>query len=154
MQSPFKDAAHLARVAVLFVIAIAAFLLVQRAVVPSDFGRYGPFRAGALNDVRAKPLRYAGQESCHGCHGDQLKARASGRHALIACEACHGPLARHADDPTAMKPAKPNSVALCARCHEAIAGKPKFLPQVDTKEHSVGVECNACHNPHQPKPKI
>ena len=59
-----------------------------------------------------------------------------------------------AADFNAMKPTKPDPGTLCARCHEAIAGKPKTFPQVDTKEHSSGVECKACHDPHQPKPKV
>ena len=54
----------------------------------------------------------------------------------MACEACHGPLATHANDPSALKPTLPNVADLCRRCHEKDAAKPKKFPQVVTAEHS------------------
>jgi hypothetical protein len=69
----------------------------------------------------------------------------------VACEACHGPLARHAADPLSLKPARPDPIALCGRCHEADPAKPKNFPQVATKDHSGGEACGSCHQPHRPK---
>jgi protein-arginine kinase activator protein McsA len=39
---------------------------------------------------------------------------------------------------------------LCARCHAKDTAKPKTFPQVITAEHSGGVVCNTCHQPHNP----
>ena len=40
--------------------------------------------------------------------------------------------------------------ALCRRCHEKDAAKPKGFPQVETVAHSQGMPCNTCHQPHSP----
>jgi hypothetical protein len=68
----------------------------------------------------------------------------------VNCEACHGPLAKHADDPSSVKPAKLDTAVLCARCHEANAAKPKSFPQVASADHSTGLPCDTCHQPHSP----
>ena len=62
-----------------------------------------------------------------------------GKHAHVNCEACHGPLAKHADDPARSTPAKLDTAVFCARCHTASAAKPKGFPQVDPADHSSGV---------------
>jgi hypothetical protein len=84
------------------------------------------------------------------CHDDEGKARAAGKHAHVACEACHGALAQHADDPAAHVPKLPEVANLCRRCHEQDAAKPKNFPQVATAAHSGGMACNNCHQPHNP----
>jgi predicted CXXCH cytochrome family protein len=119
-------------------------------VVPKDFGKYGHYRAGALDAAAAKPVSYAGQEACAMCHEEQVSARSGGRHAGIACESCHGPLAAHANDPTSLTPKRPDSGVLCVRCHEKDAAKPKAFPQVATAGHFTGEACHTCHKPHNP----
>jgi hypothetical protein len=126
------------------------FLGVRAAVIPKDFGKYGHYRPAALDLVRSRPIAYAGQETCVMCHDDQAKVRASGKHAHVSCEACHGPLAKHADDPEANVPKLPEVADLCRRCHEKDAAKPKSFRQVVTAEHSGGMACNSCHVPHNP----
>jgi hypothetical protein len=79
-----------------------------------------------------------------------LDKKKDGKHAHVNCEACHGPLAMHADDPGSVKPNKLDTAILCARCHEANAAKPKGFPQVASAEHSTGVACDTCHHPHSP----
>jgi cytochrome c556 len=49
-----------------------------------------------------------------------------------------------------VKPDKLDTAVLCARCHEANAAKPRNFPQVDTEEHSTGLPCDTCHQPHRP----
>ena len=70
------------------------------------------------------------------CHDNKAKVRAAGRHAHVACEAFHGPLATHADDPGRQCPKLPEVADLCRRCREKDAAKPKKFPQVVTVEHS------------------
>jgi len=95
-------------------------------------------------------LTFAGQAQCVECHDEEAKLRAAGKHARVACEACHGPQAAHAGDFVNVKPQLPDVAKLCARCHEQDAAKPKTFPQVVTAEHSGGVVCNTCHQPHNP----
>ena len=47
--------------------------------------------------------------------------------------------------PTAGDPLK-----LCVKCHEKIAGRPDYMPQIEVDSHSKGQSCTACHNPHSP----
>lgn len=145
-----KDAGHLLRFAGLFVIAFLVFWVIRGYVVPKSFGEYGHYRGAALSDIAAHPAKYAGHETCEMCHTDIADTKTKGAHAHVNCEACHGALAIHANDPTAMTPALPDTTVLCARCHTASAAKPKDFPQVDPEDHSGGAPCKTCHNPHSP----
>ena len=151
MRQLFRDSGHLIRPAVVLLAALGLFLVVRTAFIPKAFGKYGHFSPAALDAIRQRPISYAGQDTCVLCHEDEAKERAAGKHAHVACEACHGPLAaQHADDPAAHKPELPDVANLCRRCHEKDAAKPKGFPQVVTAEHSGGVACNTCHQPHNP----
>src|SRR4051794_15144214 len=97
-----------------------------------------------------RPVSFAGQAECVMCHDSQAEVRKAGRHARVACEACHGALAQHASDPGGIKPQLPDVANLCRRCHEKDSAKPKGFPQVVTAEHSSGMLCNTCHTPHNP----
>ena len=147
-----RDSGHLIRPALVLLAVLGLFLVVRAAVVPKGFGKYGHYRPAALDLVRSRPISYAGQDTCVLCHEDQAKVRAAGRHAHVACESCHGPQAAHAqaDDPSSLKPKLPDVAGLCRRCHEQDAAKPKGFPQVHTAEHSGGMLCNSCHQPHNP----
>jgi cytochrome c553 len=146
-----KEAAHLIRVAVILIAGVGVFAVARQSIVPTGFGQYGHFRAAALSDNRSKPQVYAGRATCALCHEEVANVLKASRHAAIGCEACHGPQFRHSDDPSAQKPVLPDTLTLCARCHEKNLARPKFVPQVDVREHSGGEPCKACHQPHSPK---
>ncbi len=146
-----KEAGHILRLAALFAIACAAFLVVRQQIVPSGFGKYGHYREGALADNRAHPITYAGRETCAMCHDEALTALGKGKHAGVGCEACHGPQSAHAAGGGQPKPQLPVALQLCVVCHEANSSKPKGFPQVVSKQHYEGGDCKACHQPHQPK---
>ena len=146
----FKDAGHLFRLAAVFLIGLLVFLVVRSALVPKSFGQYGHFRGSTLTDLAARPVNFAGHQACESCHSDVLEKKKGGRHARVNCEACHGPLAKHADDPTSVTPEKLDTAVLCVRCHEANAAKPKPFPQVVAADHSNGLACDTCHQPHSP----
>ncbi len=148
--SKFKDAEHLVRLAVAFVVVAAVFLLVRTYFIPKSFGQYGHYRGAALAELADKPLYYAGHQTCETCHSDVLELKKAGKHVGVNCESCHGPLARHADDPASVVPQLPDTAVLCARCHETNLAKPKNFPQVASAEHSGGVVCKTCHQPHSP----
>ena len=146
----FKDVEHLVRLAALFLVAILVFGVARAALVPKGFGTLGHFRAGAIDDIRAKTPEYAGQQACAECHTDVVELRAQARHKGIACESCHGPLGRHAADPGAMTPKLPVARPLCVHCHAANTGKSKRYPTVDVKDHAGDESCITCHKPHNP----
>lgn len=145
----FKDTGHLFRFAALFVLAFLAFLAIRGSVVPKTFGKLGHYRAAAIDEIAALPVHYAGHETCETCHSDKADMKKAGKHASVNCEACHGAQSKHAEDPTVL-PAKLDTATLCVRCHAASAARPKKFPQVNAEEHSNGVPCETCHQPHSP----
>jgi hypothetical protein len=151
MQKLFRDSGHLIRPAIVILVGLALFIALRGAVIPKAFGQYGHYRPGALDLVKQRPLAYAGQAQCANCHDEEAKVRAEGKHARVACEGCHGPLAKHADDPGSVIPKLPDVATLCVRCHEKDAAKPPTFPQVASADHSGGMVCNTCHKPHNPK---
>ncbi len=145
----FKDAGHLFRLAAVFAAGIVIFLIIRGFLVPRSFGEYGHYRADAITEIAGRSVKYAGHQACEDCHGDVVAKKKDGRHAHVNCEACHGPLAKHAGDPS-VTPAKLDTAVLCVRCHEANGAKPKAFPQVASAEHSSGLACETCHQPHSP----
>jgi cytochrome c7-like protein len=142
---------HVLRVAAVFGLGFLGFLVVRALLVPSDFGVYGFFRAGALNDVRAASVSYAGEGACVDCHGAVIDERRPSKHAQVRCEACHGPLVKHTAGEMDTPPPKPDSRKLCPTCHAKTAGRPDWFPQVIVADHAGDAECTACHKPHSPK---
>jgi hypothetical protein len=146
----FKDAGHLFRLAAVFAVVGLALVGVRALLVPKSFGEYGHYRGNALAEIAASPVSFGGHQACEDCHADILEKKKNGRHAHVNCEACHGPLANHVADPGSVQPAKLDTAALCVRCHEANAAKPKGFPQVASADHSTGLPCDTCHQPHSP----
>jgi Cytochrome c7 and related cytochrome c len=147
----FEGAGHLIRLALVAVALIFVFFAIRYAVVPRDFGKYGHYRAGSLDEIAARTPVFAGRAACAACHEDIVTAKSKGPHINVGCEACHGPLGRHAVDFSSQKPVLPDTAKLCVTCHEADRAKPKTFPQVVSREHAGDTACGVCHNPHQPK---
>lgn len=150
MRRLLHDWVHLLRPALILLAGVGVFLVVRSAVIPKNFGEYGHYRPAALDLVRSHPIAYAGHQTCGVCHQDEAKVHDAGMHAHVNCEACHGPLADHAQDPASHVPKLPVVADLCRTCHEKDAAKPANFPQVATAEHSGGVACDTCHQPHSP----
>ncbi len=146
----FKDAEHLFRVALVFAAGALAFVVVRAILVPKSFGEYGHYRGTAIAEIAAQPVVFAGHESCETCHPEVPAVKNKGKHAKVNCEACHGALAKHAEDPGTVEPAKLETAVLCVKCHSKNGAKPEGFPQVDAKEHSAGLACDTCHKPHSP----
>jgi hypothetical protein len=147
----FKDIEHLIRLASVIAIALVAFVILRAAVVPRSFGEYGHYRGAAIGEIASRPIVFAGHDTCEACHTDVVDQKKLGKHVVVACEACHGAQAKHADDPGSIQPAKLDTAIVCAHCHEANAAKPKNFPQVATADHAGGIACDTCHQPHRPK---
>ena len=146
----FQNTEHLLRVAAAFLLGLIVFLLLRSFLVPRSFGRYGHYRADAIGEIAALPVSYAGHQACENCHSDIVDTKSKGVHKTVNCESCHGPQAKHVEDPGSVVPAKLDTAVLCARCHQANIAKPKTFPQVDAADHSGGQACNTCHQPHSP----
>ena len=146
----FQDSGHLFRLAAVFLAVFVAFLAVRAALIPKTFGEYGHYRSAALDEIASRPVNYAGHQACETCHSDIAETKSHGKHVHVNCETCHGPLAKHAEDPTALVPTLPDTTVICARCHQQNIAKPANYPQVDAVEHSSGVDCKTCHSPHSP----
>src|ERR1035438_10109406 len=102
----FRDAGHLFRVAVVFVGIGFAVFGVNARLLPEKFWQYGNYGVNAMSEMAARPVNFAGHQACEDCHADVLGKKESGKHVHVNCEACHGPLATHVDDPGSVTPAK------------------------------------------------
>ena len=151
MKQLLKDKEHLFRMGLLFLGGILTFVVARAIFVPKGYGMYGHYRAGALDDNRSRQLAFAGRAACEDCHSDISEARAGSKHATIGCEACHGALAKHVDDPEKVKPTRPDAQSVCLVCHVKNLAKPRGFPQVEPKEHAEGQPCTTCHLPHHPE---
>jgi hypothetical protein len=151
MGRQFRDYAHLVRMAALFAAGVVVFLVGRSFFVPYDFGIYGHYRAGALDEAKARPITFAGQTACVECHSDISDLRKTARHAKVSCESCHGPLATHANGDEPLKPARPDGRKTCVGCHLKNASKPPTFPQIEVADHAGDNACIDCHNPHAPK---
>ena len=149
MSQRFKDYEHLLRLAAVFAFGLLLFVVVRAQLVPDGFGRDGHYRPAAVDDVRARQIVHAGQAACAECHGDIVESRAKGLHQTVACESCHGPHAKHAEDPE-IKAQKPDDKQTCVRCHAANTGKPRWFRTVNVAEHAGEERCISCHTPHTP----
>lgn len=151
MKQILKESGHLLRMLAVLAAALVLFLVIRAAIVPKDFGLYGHYRAGALGDIAARPISFAGHATCEACHDDEAKTKSAGKHAGVACETCHGPASAHTEDPTSHAVLKPDPKVLCVRCHEADPARPHSFPQVVSKDHAGDTSCAACHKPHSPQ---
>lgn len=150
MRHLFRHKEHLLRMAMLFVGGTLLFLVIRGFMVPADFGEYGHFRPGALDDARAQRVQYAGQFVCLQCHTDVGEARQGGKHERVKCEACHGAQADHAEGRADEMPVRPDTRDTCLRCHGRMISRPEGFPQVVPAEHSPEGACTDCHVAHAP----
>lgn len=139
------------RLAIAFAIFIALFLVLRHILVPDTFGKYGPYRAAALDDYAILRVNYSGQEACFTCHQDIEDLKAQDVHSEIHCETCHGPGQKHVADSLTADILRPTGREFCGNCHVLNAAKKKdAINQIDLNIHNTGKNCIECHNPHQP----
>ncbi|UCF79232.1 MAG: hypothetical protein JSW03_02965 [Candidatus Eiseniibacteriota bacterium] len=142
------------RLILLFGIAAAALVLVRFLLVPDSFGRYGHYRADAVDEVAGMEIRYAGHLLCQECHDDVDAVKSGSMHEAVSCEACHGPGNEHAEDPFENRLSAPRGRRRCAYCHSYNPSRPTGFPQIEPDEHGGEEPCITCHNPHQPEPLV
>jgi len=145
-----RDKEHLVALAGLFLAVLVLFVVVRALFVPEGFGVLGHFRRGAIDDNQAHAMHYAGRAACAECHEEEPALLATGHHRSLGCEACHGPHASHAQDPSTVAGRRPEGATFCLRCHQANVGRPSTFPQIEPEEHAGDAACTACHQPHHP----
>ena len=96
-ESPLIHAKHVFRAAILLLAVLIAMLLGRSLFVPETWGEFGPYRGAAVAEHRDKPIRHGGNDSCAMCHDAEYADHATGVHASVQCESCHGPVAFHVD---------------------------------------------------------
>jgi hypothetical protein len=136
--------------AAVFAAGLTLFLLWRSWMVPDDFGTIGHLRTGAIVEAATRTPRFAGQASCVSCHDEAQQVRASGAHAIVRCEACHGPLGEHARGDSDAAPIRPSTRATCLSCHTTRVGMPAAFPRIVPREHSDAGPCTDCHTAHAP----
>lgn len=157
-----KYNAHLIKVILVLIVLGAGVLAAQALFIPSDFGEYGHYRTGAVEDEINRLVRNQTNESCLKCHPYIKKIHLGGVHKTVSCEFCHGPNADHAVDgkKIADMPVKRGEdiKALCLRCHnKIIRARPEesikmiAMPQhLEEKKVQTTHICNQCHHVHAP----
>ncbi len=135
-------------------VVIVSFFTMRFILTPKSFGKYGHYRADAIDDVKNLPISYAGAKACGDCHDEIVKLKSKGFHRGVSCEVCHGPSAGHTEDPTSIKPEAPRQREGCPLCHNYSPSRPTGFPQIITAQHNPGKPCMTCHRPHNPVPPV
>jgi hypothetical protein len=140
------------RVGIVLIVLIAGLIYAQIAFRPASFGEQGHYRAEAIPQIEALPISYAGWQACMECHDDVGETKNASNHRTLACEVCHGPARKHAEDPDSALPMIPRGRASCLHCHSYMPSRPTGFPQVIELMHNPMESCTECHDPHDPAP--
>lgn len=143
------------RLLIIFVLIMTVFFIARKIFVPESFGKYGHFRADAINEIMAQEVKYAGHRVCNDCHDEIDAAKKKSFHKKVSCEACHGPTADHVksfDEDEVILPFAPRKRGYCTLCHIYDPAKPTGFPQIDPVAHNPIKPCITCHDPHSPEP--
>ncbi len=131
-------------------------------LTPESFGKYGHYRADAIEEEANREIRQWTSASCLSCHPYEAAIHLKGRHKTISCEFCHGPYADHIKDGkiVGVLPVKHGEEikVLCLRCHNrAIQARPEqviktvVMPEhLESQKVKVTHICNQCHHQHAP----
>ena len=139
------------RLVVLFILVTGLFLIVRQFLIPDTFGDLGHYRAASLQDNADAPVKFAGARACFDCHEDIYALKEQDVHRALTCETCHGPGLDHINSMEAKDITIPEGRQFCGRCHAQNAARPTgIVKQVDLASHNTELDCNECHNAHQP----
>jgi hypothetical protein len=163
---PVNHSAHVVRILVILVVAIAAGFTVQRLLRPESFGEQGHYRADSILEIVRREPVHQSRAACAECHGDIHDVHQKDVHRGVQCEDCHGPGRDHVryhrdggDGITLARATMPKEYTLegCLFCHRKLRARPSSFAQIDPREHydflhvtDPGTPCIECHNPHEP----
>lgn len=136
---------------ILFLAILAVAAVTRELLVPETFGDYGHYRAVSLDVNKAKPIQYAGKESCTECHEEYADMIFMDVHESLSCESCHGPAQAHVENPEVLNMNMRGDREFCGLCHAIHPARDRnVIFQIDLSEHYVEKDCIECHNPHMP----
>ncbi|MEO8678532.1 MAG: hypothetical protein ABI665_05770 [Vicinamibacterales bacterium] len=133
-------------------VLVSAALVLRFYVIPKDIVSTEIHRSSTVAREIAKPVKFAGSETCVGCHDEEGTIKSKSFHRSLSCEGCHGPASVHAADPSATKPPAPRDRKFCPVCHAYDPSRPTGFPQINPTAHNPLKPCIECHNPHDPSP--
>ena len=139
---------QLLRLVVLALLILGSYAVARVVLTPPTFGKFGHYRAAALDDAAARPPLYSGAKACVECHDDTVDKLAKDHHRTVGCESCHGPSRPHARNPDTATTKL--AADLCLRCHTAEIARPARQKQITVTEHFPGDRCIECHVAHEP----
>jgi hypothetical protein len=148
MKRLVKMPPQIIRLVLLTIAIVCTYFCARYLLTPQSFGQYGHYRGIALQEIAAREPYWAGRKTCDSCHAVIVQKLAAAEHKGLSCETCHGPSKAHVDNPE-VKLAK-LSYSQCVRCHEASPSRPKWMHQINVRNHYTGSVCTECHVPHQP----
>jgi uncharacterized CHY-type Zn-finger protein len=140
------------RLSIPIILIVTAFIAARQLLIPSDFGKYGHYRASAIDEIALHDVKYIGHMICEECHDDVVKMKNESYHRDVMCEVCHGPSAAHTEDPGGNQLAAPRERGYCVLCHEYLPSRPTGFPQIVAESHNPMKACISCHDAHDPKP--
>lgn len=141
------------RASVLVILLVIGFIVAKQLAKPKSFGEFGFYRGDNVAEWIAMDQNYAppGNISCLKCHDKIGQLTALAEHGQLDCQACHGPLMAHLLKPADSHPKVAGNAEVCGTCHKEILGRTKEqIATVNVSEHSGGLDCVRCHDPHQP----
>ena len=141
------------RATILVILIVICFFVAKQFAKPKSFGEFGFYRGDNVAEWIAMEQNYAppGNKTCSKCHDQIVQLTSLAEHGKLDCQSCHGPLMAHVLKPTVSHPKVAGNAELCGTCHKEIVGRTKDqIATVKVGEHSGGLDCVRCHDPHQP----
>ncbi len=141
------------RASVLVILIVVCFIVAQQLAKPKSFGEFGFYRGDNVAEWIAMDQTYGppGNKTCSKCHDQIVLLVSQAEHGKVDCQACHGPLMAHVLKPSDSHPKVAGNAELCGTCHREMVGRTKEqIATVKVGEHSGGLDCIRCHDPHQP----
>jgi len=152
-----RDARHLRVLVVLIAIGGVGAFFIRSLMIPEAFGKRGPYRAAALEQVASRPSMLQSDAACLKCHSDVQEERSESPHAAVGCMHCHGNGHEHMAAATKAESTSGFEIppaqewdgdfrtkldlfitqdrATCLSCHTRVVGMPDTFRSINVAEH-------------------
>lgn len=152
-KSQSKLPEQIKRLSVVVAVLLGGMLFVRQYMIPPHIRETEFHKASTIEREIARGVKYAGSATCRDCHDEFYDMKENGYHRTLSCETCHGPGARHEEDPSEINLVVPTGRESCYDCHVYNASRPTGFPQINPFVHNPLKSCLSCHDAHEPKPR-
>lgn len=152
-----RDMRHLRILLALIIGGAAGALYVRSQIIPTGFGKLGPYRPRALAEIASHPSVVHSDKTCLQCHASVGEERAESPHKAVHCLHCHGNGRKHIKE--AVRAAQSPEYTIteasewdgnfrteidlfvtqdrdtCLSCHTSVVGMPESFRSINTEEH-------------------